>query len=305
LSVALNGFLLLAISLAYWKPQWFGLSAPATVSSVSAPAAVNDPANAMDDRQSLPYEKWLDILKQEAKAIAQKHPEHLTVLLGDSLTLWFPPELLPDDRQWLNQGISGEDAAGLLQRLNLLDGVKPQTIFVLVGVNDLIKGSSDTQLLGRYQKMIADLKAKQPKAEIVMQSILPHGGDRLTVDNRAEVLQVSNERIAQVNRQLRKLTEQEGVKFLNLAPVVTDRDGLLRAELSTDGLHLNQQGYAVWQAALQTFAQLALKPLIGSTDAPVDAAPPEIREALPDAPGSGTTPANPTPANDVAPAAGQ
>jgi hypothetical protein len=125
------------------------------------------------------------------------------------------------------------------------------------------------------------------------------------VDNRAEVLQVSNERIAQVNRQLRKLTEQEGVKFLNLAPVVTDRDGLLRAELSTDGLHLNQQGYAVWQAALQTFAQLALKPLIGSTDAPVDAAPPEIREALPDAPGSGTTPANPTPANDVAPAAGQ
>ena len=272
LSVALSGFLLLGISIAYWKPELFGFrpasTATQTAESVSAPDETTD---------QLPYEAWLDILAKEAKAIAATNPGRLTVLLGDSLTLWFPPESLSGDRQWLNQGISGENTAGLLNRLNLLESLQPQTIFVMIGVNDLIKGSDDTELLERYQKLLEDLKTQQPNAEIVVQSILPHGGDRLTVIDRTQVLQVSNERIVQLNRKLETLSKQQGVLFLNLAPIFTDRDGLLRVELSTDGLHLNPQGYAVWQAAMQTFDQLELKP----ADIPADQPNSESQEDLP------------------------
>jgi lysophospholipase L1-like esterase len=265
LSVALNGLLLLAVSIGYWKPDLVGLSGPAPITVETTEV----PVEATPERQSLPYEQWLDILGKEAKAVAVKNPDRLTVLLGDSLTLWFPPELLAGNRSWLNQGISGENTAGLLKRLNLLDDLKPQTILVMVGVNDLIKGSADETVMANYQKLIDELKARHPKSEIVIQSILPHGGDRLTVDDREQVLKTSNERIVQLNRKLRELTTQREVKFFDLHAVFVDRDGLLRSDLSTDGLHLNSQGYAAWQSALQVFDQLSLQqpPAIAKGDA--------------------------------------
>jgi lysophospholipase L1-like esterase len=282
LSVALNGLLLLAVSIGYWKPNLVGLSGPAPV-AVEAP--VEPLVEASPEPKSLPYEQWLDILGKEAKAVAVKNPDRLTVLLGDSLTLWFPPERLTGNRSWLNQGISGENTAGLLKRLNLLDDLKPQTLLVMVGVNDLIKGNADETLITNYQKLIDELKAKHPKAEIVMQSILPHGGDRLTVDDREQVLKVSNERIVQVNRQLRELATQREVKFLDLHAVFVDAEGLLRSDLSTDGLHLNAPGYASWQAALQTFDQLALQQAapIAAPKADAEAEPQAEVEAEPEA----------------------
>ena len=74
-------------------------------------------------RHKLNYQKWVNILKQEAKVAAEKKPRDLSVLAGDSLSLWFPSELLPDNKTWLNQGISGEKTAGLLKRLNLFDKI--------------------------------------------------------------------------------------------------------------------------------------------------------------------------------------
>jgi lysophospholipase L1-like esterase len=155
----------------------------------------------------------------------------------------------------------------LLKRLNLLADLKPQTIVVMVGVNDLIKGNADETVITNYQKLIDELKAQHPKAEIVMQSLLPHGGDRVTVDDREQVLKVSNERIVQINRKLKDLAVQREVKFLDLHPVFVDAEGLLRSDLSTDGLHLNNQGYTSWQAALQTFDQLALQQPTAKPDA--------------------------------------
>jgi lysophospholipase L1-like esterase len=276
-SVAVNGLLLLAISLGYWKPQWVGLNGPTPI--VVEPIETAAPIAA--EPQSLPYPQWLEILGKEAKAVAQKNPDRLTVLLGDSLTLWFPRESLPENRQWLNQGISGESTAGLLKRLNLLDDLKPQTILVMIGVNDLIKGNTDESLITSYQKLLDELKARHPKAEIVIQSILPHGGDRLSVIDREQVLQVSNDRITQINHKLETLATQKAVKFLNLHSLFVDREGLLRSDLSTDGLHLNPQGYATWQTAMQTFDQLSLKQPVAPAE--VKAGEAKVDEVKPDA----------------------
>jgi lysophospholipase L1-like esterase len=292
LSVALNGFLLLAVSLAYWKPELVGLG-PQIPVVVETPAAVAPEPT--PDRQSLPYEEWLSILGKEAKATAVKNPDRLTVMLGDSLTLWFPQELLTGNRTWLNQGISGENTSGLFKRLNLLNDLKPQTILIMVGVNDLIKGNTDESLITNYQKIVDQLKGQHPQAEIVMQAMLPHGGDRLTVDDREQVLQVSNERILQVNRKLRELATQREVKFLDLHSVFVDREGLLRSDLSTDGLHLNPQGYAAWQAAMQTFDQLALKqPITPAAAKPDEAKPDEAKPAAEAAIAEPTAPAEAT-----------
>jgi len=209
-------------------------------------------------RHQLNYQQWLDILTKEAKITSEKPPENLNILLGDSLSLWFPTELLPPDINWLNQGISGETSTGLLKRLDLFDKTQPKTIWLMIGINDLIRAENDQTILENHRQIIKYLKKVHPQAQIIVQSILPHGDDQATWEGRAKLLAIPNDRIRQLNQQLQAIASQKNVKFLNLHPLFTDPQGNLRYELTTDGLHLNPQGYLVWRSALQVYTQIEL-----------------------------------------------
>ncbi len=219
----------------------------------------------------LTYEQWVMLLRREATAIAQKHPPQLHILAGDSLSLWFPTELLPNGGTWLNQGISGETSYGLLRRVKLLDNNRPQTIFVMIGINDLIRGVREETLLANQREIIRHLKTNHPSAMIVMQSILPHGGDRASRRYLASVKGdpatgqnphplwvkrlplISNQRIRRLNQRLSLIAKEEKVQFLDLHDLFTDEQGYLHDKFTTDGLHLSYAGYALWRSQLERF----------------------------------------------------
>nr|WP_238360618.1 SGNH/GDSL hydrolase family protein [Iningainema tapete] len=213
----------------------------------------------LGQRHKLSYRQWVEILKVEAKVATVKRPQHLTILAGDSLSLWFPIELLPEGRSWLNQGISGETSAGLLKRLNLFERTNPETIFVMIGINDLTRGVSDEILLDNQRQIMRSLCRMHPNTQIVIQSILPHAGNKATWEGKEKLLAVPNSRIRRLNQQLQQIAALEGVKYLNLHPLFTNREGEIRPELSTDGLHLSSQGYLVWSSALQLYSQMELE----------------------------------------------
>ncbi|MBD1827642.1 GDSL family lipase [Microcoleus sp. FACHB-61] len=210
-------------------------------------------------RHKWTYQQWVTQLGREAEAAAANRPSRLSVLAGDSLSMWFPTKLLPVDRIWLNQGISGETSVGLLKRLQLFDRTVPDTVFVMIGINDLLRGASDEGILDNQRQIIRDLRWAHPKAEVVVQSILPHSGEQATWENRDRLLAIPNSRIRAINRRLKDIASSENVLYLDLYPLFADTDGNLPTELSTDGLHLNDQGYLVWRSALQLFSQMQLK----------------------------------------------
>jgi lysophospholipase L1-like esterase len=210
-------------------------------------------------RHKWTYQQWVTQLGREAEAAAANRPSRLSVLAGDSLSMWFPTKLLPVDRIWLNQGISGETSVGLLKRLQLFDRTMPDTVFVMIGINDLLRGASDEGILDNQRQIIRDLRWAHPKAQVVVQSILPHSGEQATWENRDRLLAIPNSRIRAINRRLKEIASSENVLYLDLYPLFADADGNLPTELSTDGLHLNDQGYLVWRSALQLFDQMQLK----------------------------------------------
>lgn len=205
------------------------------------------------------YQQWVEQLQREAIAAANNRPERLTILVGDSLSLWFPSKLLPWDRNWLNQGISGETTVGLLKRLYLFDSTRPETIFVMIGINDLLHGVDNRIILANQRKIISQLRTVHPGSQIVVQSILPHSGESANWEGRDRLLQLSNSRIRKVNRSLKALADAEGAFYLNLYPLFTDAQGFLRSELSTDGLHLNDEGYQVWSTAIKMYSKIRLE----------------------------------------------
>lgn len=205
---------------------------------------------AVGDRHQLTYQDWLSILSQEAQAIAANPPDHLAILAGDSISLWFPDAVLPSGYRWLNQGISGETSAGLLNRLDLFADTDPDQIFVMIGINDLIRGIPVDTVLANQEAIVQTLKQQHPQAEIIVQSILPHADTNATWEGRDRLLALPNDVIQDVNQQLRAIAQREEVTYLDLYPLFTDSDGRLNGSLSTDGLHLSEQGYWVWRSAM-------------------------------------------------------
>ncbi len=195
-----------------------------------------------DGRKSqLSYEDWKGLLALEARAMVDGQGDNrLSVLVGDSLSMWFPKDKLPSGKLWLNQGISGDTSTGVLKRISAFSKTRPDVIYVMAGINDLRQGGSDETILRNHRRIIRRLREEHPFTQIIVQSILP---TRLST--------IPNTRIRSINQRLSIIAKEEGANYLNIHHWFTDFQGNLRQELTTDGLHLNLQGYEVWQAAIQ------------------------------------------------------
>lgn len=191
------------------------------------------------------HEQWIDLLAREAQVMARSQGSNrLTVLLGDSISQWFPIDRLSNDRFWLNQSISGDTTAGVLRRLAAFRQTRPDTIYLMVGINDLRRGTSNAVVLNNLRQIVRRLKQNHPQARIITYSILP---TRFGI--------VPGERIHQINQAIANMSYQEGTNFIDLQPIFADARGQLRPELTTDGLHLNANGYDVWRLAMNAVQQ--------------------------------------------------
>ncbi len=196
------------------------------------------------------YEQWRKLLSSESRSIAQiahrrdRHQSPIAVMLGDSLSQWFPNDRLPISSTWLNQGISGETTRGILARTPDLTSAQPHTIYLMAGVNDIKRGVSDRDIIQNLSQTIQRLRHRNPQAHIVLQSILPTRSP-----------QIQNDRIARLNQWLSVMAQRQGAYYLDVHRPFAARDGYLRSDLTTDGIHLNERGYAVWQSALNQSEQ--------------------------------------------------
>jgi lysophospholipase L1-like esterase len=132
----------------------------------------------------------------------------------------------------------------VLNRIDAFAGKSPQAIYFMAGVNDVKRGVSDRDILRNIQQIVRRLKQQNPGAQIIVQSILP---------TRSEM--VDNDRITRLNPQIAQIAQKSGVIYLDLHSQFRDRDGALRSDLTTDGIHLSARGYATWQASLQRSEQ--------------------------------------------------
>ncbi|NEP02268.1 MAG: lysophospholipase [Symploca sp. SIO2E9] len=261
-SLAANGLLALALTglllRQYRSNLPLNVQQTAVINELSypLPELTSEQIPELGPRHHLNYRQWVNLLSREAQAIASQNPENLTVLIGDSLSLWFPSEMLPSGLNWLNQGISGETSAGLLRRLELLDRTDPSAIFVMVGINDLIRGVQDETILANQRLIIRYLRRVHPQAKIILQSILPHSGESVTWEGREYLKSIPNSRIRKINQRSQKIAQTEGAIYLDLYPLFADTNGKLQTELTTDGLHLSPEGYLIWRNAIQVICQV-------------------------------------------------
>jgi len=171
--------------------------------------------------------------------------ERKIVMLGNSLInngLW--AELFPMG-YIVNRGISGDVIEGVRQRLDEIVGDKPDKIFLITGTNDLVNDAEVSALtvFDRYEKLIQDIQQKLPETEVYVQSILP-------LNPMSKFYAGFNDRAGEINKLLEAASGRYGYYYLDIAQLLSDQNGDLRRDCTTDGIHLSANGYFYWAAEL-------------------------------------------------------
>lgn len=175
-------------------------------------------------------------------------PKHSIVFLGNSITevgRW--SDLLPG-KNAINRGISGDNSFGVYYRLDQVLSAKPSKIFLMIGVNDIKRGTPLPYIIANYDRIVARVKAVAPKTTIYLQSVLP-----VTESILADIYaKINNQTIRTLNDSLKAVAVKYQCTYVDLHnEVFADDKGQLKRELTTDGLHLKHAAYILWTEYLK------------------------------------------------------
>ncbi|MCK5294214.1 MAG: hypothetical protein KAJ49_06135 [Arcobacteraceae bacterium] len=161
------------------------------------------------------------------------------VMLGDSITdrgLWCE---LTNRTDIINRGISGDTTNGVLNRLNNLNS-NLQQAFIMIGINDLLRGQSVEYVFDNYKRIIMRLE------EIGIKPIIQ---STLYIRNNTNII---NQRVKKLNNLLSNYAIKNKIQFIDLNIKLAPNEILLK-KYSLDGLHLNGEGYSEWSEILQKY----------------------------------------------------
>ena len=168
----------------------------------------------------------------------------ITVFYGDSLTEFYDTSSafhFPSH----NRGISGDTTQGMIERIegNLLS-LKPSRVVFLGGTNDLNRGVMPEQIAENIGIIVEKIRADLPDCEIFVQSLYPVNPYTSPVYLNS-VADRKNEDIQKVNALLAPLCDSLGCTYIDVHDALADEKGNLRKDLTMDGLHVNESGYAI------------------------------------------------------------
>lgn len=206
---------------------------------------VNAVAGAMTGEQYTPH--YLDRIDEFSKAAPIS--SHDIVMLGNSLTEnggdW--AKRLGKDYV-VNRGIIGDDVPGMSARLHQILPGRPRNVVLMAGINDLSHGLTPQEIAHSVDVMLGRMQSESPSTRIILESLLPINESF----GRYKLLSGKTDSVPAVNNLLKVIAAKRGITFADLFPLFTEKGtNTLRKELSTDGLHLNESGYAIWTDALK------------------------------------------------------
>ncbi len=192
----------------------------------------------------------LTTLKAIIKADYQRHVRRFSALespkdiifVGDSLVAYFPLKTYDLEDKIVNFGIPGDTTNGVMDRLDQVMRLKPKQVLLHVGLNDEVLLTHTAQKTAQHMsEIVSTLKRNLGHVSInlisltpINQTYFPHGTYVIDRDPQFSI---------DVNQLLKKI---EGINYIDLYHPLLDDHHELDPQFTTDGIHLNDKGYAIY-----------------------------------------------------------
>lgn len=119
-------------------------------------------------------------------------------------------------------------------------------LYIMIGINQ-VKDDTAEDFARKFAEMLDRLHELQPDAVIYIQSVLH------TTQQTSDTTGFKNEAINAFNTALAALADNERVFYLDINPVFDDETGALRADWSSDGVHVRAAYYTLWRDLLYQY----------------------------------------------------
>jgi lysophospholipase L1-like esterase len=170
------------------------------------------------------------------------------VLVGDSITAQWPPELFEvvfGHRRALNIALAGDTTGGAIWRLRNVhrpSSLKPRFIMLLIGTNNGPVGSTAENTALGIAQLIREIQRRAPGARILLLYLLPRGA------TPADPLRQTNNRIGAL---IRPCADGRRVVWADPGAALLDAAGNLPPFVAADLLHPSWVGYGILAGALR------------------------------------------------------
>jgi lysophospholipase L1-like esterase len=228
-----------------------------------APAAPQDEAalrKAYDAAQKR-LEDWPALNRyraDNAKVGAPASGDTRVVFMGDSITdgwgrqrgKFFP------GKPYVNRGISGQTTPQMLIRFRPdVIALQPKVVVILAGTNDIAgnTGPSTLEMIEDNLVSMAEL-AKANGIKVVLSSVMP-----VCDYIRPQTERRPPDKIIALNAWMKSYADKNGFVYLDYFAPMLDDKGMLKQDLTFDGLHPNDAGYEVMGPLAEKAIAQALK----------------------------------------------
>jgi lysophospholipase L1-like esterase len=216
-----------------------GCSAPASVASGSAVTS-SPPSTPGSSNAGLRYVALGDSFTiGTSVAMEARWPDQLVAALGPT-----PPTLA----LVANLGVNGFTSRDVIDvELPKLDGLRPQFLTLLVGVNDVVQGVSADTFRRNAASILDDLVGRVPADRILVvttpdYTVTPAGADFGDPPQQAAAIRANNDILTQ-------LAHAHGITLVDIYDL-SQRAGTDRSLVAGDGLHPSGAQYALWVARI-------------------------------------------------------
>lgn len=193
--------------------------------------------------QERPFWKEIQSFKS-ADSIEAPQRKAVVFVGSSSFRMWKDIEKAFPDHEVINRGFGGSSLPHVIEYADeIIIPYKPAQVVVYCGENDFMaKNVTSQTVTDRFKQLFNLLRKEIPRAHIVFVSIKPSPSRQHLMNEMA----AANAAIKEF------LKNKPRASFVSIWEPMLDEKGEPRKELFlNDMLHMNAQGYAIWQKAIE------------------------------------------------------
>ncbi|MGF1922617.1 MAG: GDSL-type esterase/lipase family protein [Bacteroidia bacterium] len=194
--------------------------------------------------QEAPFFKEIQAFKK--KDSAQFPPKKAVLFVGSStFTNWKDVQSYFPKHVIINRGFGGSSLPHVINYAN--DIILPydaKQVVIYCGENDFTGNASVEMVVSRATKLFELIRTHNPKTHIAYVSIKPSPSREKYLPQMKE----ANAKIAEIIKGMKR------AQFINTFDAMFNADGTIMKDIFTsDMLHMNAQGYVIWQKIMEPF----------------------------------------------------